>query len=171
MKDELTSAIQFLCVSQGWTLSLAESCTGGQLAARLTRLPGCSQYFLGSVIAYSNDLKIKILGVGIETLAMHGAVSRPVVEQMAQGMLQLTGSDYCLAVSGIAGPDGGSLEKPVGTIWGAIASRYEDSFIWQFKLSGSRHEIIEKSVENLLFQFRLFIENKKMFNSYGKLSP
>lgn len=158
MKDELTKAIQFLCISHGWTLSVAESCTGGQLAAQLTRLPGCSQYFLGSVVAYSNSLKTNVLNVSAETLAIHGAVSGPVVEQMAQGMLRLSGSDYSLAVSGIAGPGGGSLEKPVGTIWSAIASRDGESFIWKLNLSGSRHEIIEKSVENLLSQFKLVIE-------------
>jgi PncC family amidohydrolase len=163
MEDELTRAIQSLCISQGWTLSVAESCTGGQLAACLTRLPGCSQYFLGSIVAYSNNLKTNLLGVREEVLAEHGAVSGPVVEQMAQGMLQLTGSDYSLAVSGIAGPDGGSSEKPVGTIWGAIASRHGGSFIWKFNLAGSRHEIIEKCVENLLSQLRLVIESKKNY--------
>lgn len=164
MKDELTSTIQSLCISHGWTLSVAESCTGGQLAARLTRLPGCSQYFLGSIVAYSNQMKIKLLGVSAEVLATHGAVSGPVVEQMAQGVLQLTGSDYSLAVSGIAGPGGGSPEKPIGTIWGAITSRASperDPLIWKLTLSGSRHEIIEKSVENLLSQFKLVIESDR----------
>ena len=153
MKDELAHSIQQLCISQGWTLSLAESCTGGALAARLTSLPGCSQYFLGSIIAYSNELKINVLGVKETTLIQYGAVSGPVVEEMAQGVMQLTGSHYSLAVSGIAGPSGGSPEKPVGTIWAALATRGEEPFVWRFHLSGSRQEIIRQSVEEVLAQF------------------
>lgn len=161
MENELTTTIQSLCISQGWTLSVAESCTGGQLAAYLTRLPGCSQYFLGSVVAYSNELKTKILGVNRELLIVHGAVSCPVVEQMAQGILQLSQSDYSLAITGIAGPGGGSLEKPVGTVWGAIASRSGNLFSWKFELFGNRDEIIEKSIEKLLLQFKQMIESFK----------
>lgn len=157
MKDALVCSIQQLCVSQGWTLSLAESCTGGHLAARLTRLPGCSQYFLGSVIAYSNLIKAKILGVDTHILETYGAVSRPAVNQMAIGVRLLSDSDYSLAISGIAGPLGGSQEKPVGTIWGAIASRKKDPFIWSFHLVGSRQEIIEQSIEIVLSQFWAFL--------------
>lgn len=160
MNDLLVSSIQQLCISQGWTLSLAESCTGGHLAARLTSIPGCSHYFLGSIVAYSNRLKITLLGVDTEVLDAYGAVSSPVVSQMAQGVLKLTGSDYSLAISGIAGPGGGSPEKPVGTIWGAIASRKEDPLIWDFHLSGSRKEIIEKSVDILLSEFWILIKTK-----------
>jgi len=153
MKDELVESIQERCISRGWTLSLAESCTGGHLAARLTRLPGCSKYFLGSLVAYSNALKTQLLGVRLEDVMEHGAVSEPVVRQMAQGMLQLAGSDYSIAVSGIAGPEGGSAEKPVGTIWGAIACQNAEPLVWEFKLSGTRDEIIEQSVEILLTRF------------------
>jgi PncC family amidohydrolase len=160
MEDDLVKAIQELCISRGWTLSLAESCTGGHLAARLTRMPGCSRYFLGAMIAYSNAVKVKLLGVDPQVLAEYGPASGPVVGQMAEGILKLTGSDYSLATSGIAGPAGGTPETPVGTIWVAIASLGEGTKIWNFHLSGSRREIIERSVEILLTEFSTFIQNK-----------
>lgn len=158
MSDVLVSSIQQLCISRKWTLSLAESCTGGHLAARLTQQPGCSHYFLGSLVTYSNDLKMNLLGVNAHVLATEGAVSGPVVSQMARGVLKLTRSDFSLAVSGIAGPEGGSLEKPVGTVWGAIGMRDEDPFIWNFHLSGTRQEIIEKSVNVILAEFWSWIK-------------
>jgi len=154
--DSLAHSIQESCISQGWTLAVAESCTGGHLAAQLTRLPGSSQYFLGSIVAYSNVLKMRVLGVGADLLAIHGAVSGPGVGEMARGVLTLAGSDYGLAISGIAGPGGGSLAQPVGTIWGAIASRTE-ILVWDFHLSGTRAKIIETSVDVLLSRFLSFI--------------
>jgi PncC family amidohydrolase len=153
MEKDLATLIQHHCITHGRTISLAESCTGGNLAARLTRIPGCSEYFLGSIVAYSNGLKIRLLGVQPDMLMQEGAVSGPVVRQMAQGVLKLTGSDYSLAVSGIAGPSGGTPLKPVGTIWGAIGKKGADPIVWDFFLSGSRHEIIEESVNILLARF------------------
>lgn len=158
MKDELVNSIQQRCISQGWTLSLAESCTGGHLAACLTSLAGCSEYFLGSIVAYSNILKMNVLNVDEHNLTTYGAVSGPVVVQMAQGILQLSGSDYSIGVSGIAGPGGGSSEKPIGTIWAAIAGQNIDPFIWTFQLSGTRQEIIDKSVYLILSQFWMLIK-------------
>ncbi len=137
-------------IQHKWTLSLAESCTGGALAARLTRLPGCSNYFLGSIISYSNSLKINILGVDPHILQQLGAVSSEVVRQMAEGVMRLTKSDYSIAVSGIAGPEGGTPQKPVGTIWGAIAQKGQEPYVWSFHLSGSRQSIIQCSVDILL---------------------
>jgi PncC family amidohydrolase len=156
----LASLIQHHFIAQKKTLSLAESCTGGNLAACLTFLPDCSHYFLGSIVAYSNTLKTNLLGVDAQILAEYGAVSAPVVSQMAKGALKLTGSDYSLAVSGIAGPGGGTELKPVGMIWGAIAKLGQDPFVWDFYLSGSRQEIIEKSVDILLAQLWSLIETK-----------
>lgn len=161
MEKLLVSSIQEYFIAQGWTLSLAESCTGGHLATCLTREPGCSQYFLGSVVVYSNRLKTKLLGVNDSLLANNGAVSAPVVRQMALGVLQLTGSDYSIAVSGIAGPGGGTLLKPVGTIWGAIAQQGEEPFVWDFSLQGTRQEIIEKSVDILLAQLWTWVKTKE----------
>ena len=154
MKDELVEGIQALCISNGWTLTLAESCTGGSLAARITAVPGCSEYFPGSLVTYSNSLKSELLGVSGEVLARHGAVSQPVVEQMARGALDLAKTNFSIAVTGVAGPGGGTEEKPVGTVWGAIGIKGEDPLVWQFKFSGTRKEIIEQAVETLLLKFK-----------------
>jgi nicotinamide-nucleotide amidase len=105
------------------TLATAESCTGGKIASLITTVPGSSTYFKGSIVAYSNEVKIKVLGVKDEIIRGHGAVSQETVEAMAQDVRNLLDTDYSIATSGIAGPDGGSAEKPVGTIWIAVASR------------------------------------------------
>jgi len=161
----LESTIQQMFIHNGWTLSLAESCTGGALAARLSRQPGCSQYFLGSIVTYSNQLKIKLLGVDEQAILQHGAVSEAVVKKMAEGVLCLTGSDYSLAVSGIAGPSGGTVSKPVGTIWSAIAQKDQPTQAHLFQLSGNREEIIQKSIDLLLNELCLLIKNPK--SMYG----
>lgn len=106
---------------RGLTLSAAESCTGGTIAARFTAMPGASVYFRGGVVAYSNDVKRDTLGVSADDLTRFGAVSEPVARQMAEGVRRLTGSDYAVATTGIAGPSGGSEAKPVGTVWIAVA--------------------------------------------------
>ena len=105
------------------TVSTAESCTGGKLASKITSVPGSSDYFPGSIITYSNEAKEKQLGVPGKLLEEYGAVSQQVVESMAESVRIKFNSDYGLATSGIAGPDGGSEEKPVGTIWVAISSK------------------------------------------------
>ena len=126
-------------------LATAESCTGGLLASTLTDTPGSSEWFAGSVVAYSNEVKSRLLGVPPEMLAEHGAVSEPVVKAMAQGVLKVLGAQVSVAISGIAGPSGGTPEKPVGTVWmawawsgGSRARRYD--------FTGSRAEIKEQSV-------------------------
>lgn len=107
--------------SRHLTLATAESCTGGAIAQRLTALAGASEYFRGGVVAYSNDVKINMLGVSTDTLAAHGAVSEKTVREMAEGARTRLGADYAVATSGVAGPSGGTPEKPVGTVWTAIA--------------------------------------------------
>ena len=104
-------------------LATAESCTGGWIAKVCTDLPGSSAWFLGSAVAYGNRAKVDLLGVGDNVLQQSGAVSEPVVRAMAEGALQRFGADLAVAVSGIAGPDGGSADKPVGTVWFAWARR------------------------------------------------
>ncbi len=148
-------ALQKLFIGRKLTLSTAESCTGGALAAKITSLPGASNYYLGSVIAYSNPLKVKLLSVSEQTLALHGAVSKETVQEMAAGIIQLTGSDYALAVTGIAGPDGGTKEKPVGTVWCAIGSKGASPEAWLFQTSGTRRQIIDASVEELIAKLLL----------------
>lgn len=104
------------------TLAVAESCTGGLVGQMMTAIPGSSRYFLGGVISYANELKRDLLGVRPETLAAHGAVSEPTVIEMADGVRVRTGATWGIAVSGIAGPDGGTPEKPVGTVFIAVTS-------------------------------------------------
>ena len=121
-KDKLEEVIGGLLVKFKKSLVTAESCTGGMLASRITSVSGSSKYFLGSVIAYSNNMKEEILSVPNQLLEKHGAVSEEVVSAMAEGARKRFGADYSLATSGIAGPDGGTVEKPVGTIWIAMSS-------------------------------------------------
>lgn len=101
----------------GWRVAAAESCTGGWIAKVLTDVPGSSQWFAGGVVAYSNEVKRDVLGVAPALLDAHGAVSEPVVRAMADGARGRLGADLAVAVSGIAGPGGGTADKPVGTVW------------------------------------------------------
>ena len=103
------------------TVSCAESCTGGLVQGALTSVPGSSDAFLGGVVTYSNEAKRKILGAPPEILERHGAVSAECAQAMAEGALRLYGTDLAVSVTGIAGPEGGSVEKPVGTVWFAVA--------------------------------------------------
>ncbi|MDR2009483.1 MAG: competence/damage-inducible protein A [Bacteroidales bacterium] len=105
------------------TVATAESCTGGKIASLITSIPKSSSYFVGSIVSYSNNVKTNILNVNKTDIEKYGAVSQTVVEQMAIGILKLLKTDYSIATSGIAGPDGGTKEKPVGTIWIAVASK------------------------------------------------
>lgn len=107
------------------TLALAESCTGGKIASKFTAMAGASAYLLAGVVAYANEAKTNILGVDAELIRRHGAVSEEVARAMAEGVRHLTGADYALSTTGIAGPTGGSAEKPVGTVWFALATPTE----------------------------------------------
>lgn len=115
------SAVAGMLAERGKTLSVAESCTGGAIASRFTAMAGASRYFLCGMVAYSNASKINILGVNQSDIEQYGAVSEQVAEQMALGVRRISGSDYAIATTGIAGPDGGTEDKPVGTVWIAIA--------------------------------------------------
>jgi nicotinamide-nucleotide amidase len=106
----------------GYTLAVAESCTGGLLAQRITEVPGSSKYFIEGVVTYANDAKTRTLGVEPMLLLEHGAVSAPVAEAMAEGIRQRAGTDFGLSITGIAGPGGGTEEKPVGTVFIALAT-------------------------------------------------
>ncbi len=123
--DTLASVVGKLLLGKQATLSLAESCTGGNIAHMITGVPGSSAYFKGSVTAYSNEIKTNVLGVQEHDLRTNGAVSREVVEQMAKGIQAKFETDYAISTSGIAGPEGGTKEKPVGTTWIAIATPWQ----------------------------------------------
>jgi nicotinamide-nucleotide amidase len=122
--EEMESVVVRLLAGRKKTLALAESCTGGCIANRVTNVPGASAVFPGGFVTYSNDVKEKFLGVRAETLAAHGAVSEAVACEMAEGARQQTGADFALAVTGIAGPDGGTKEKPVGTVFIGLAGAF-----------------------------------------------
>ncbi|MDD4636157.1 MAG: CinA family nicotinamide mononucleotide deamidase-related protein [Bacteroidales bacterium] len=134
---------------KGLTLGVAESCTGGAIAQRITRIAGCSAYFKGSVVAYSNDAKKMVLKVREETLNEHGAVSLETVKEMATGAQQVLKSDCAVATSGIAGPAGGSVEKPVGTI--CVAAVVKDRIEYRtFHFNGGRENNIKRTVNSTL---------------------
>ena len=114
--------IHAMLTESGRTLAVAESCTGGTIAARFTAMSGASAYFLCGVVSYSNESKIKVLGVDPGTLERHGAVSEATAREMAEGARRMSGADFAVATTGIAGPTGGTDEKPVGTVWMAVAT-------------------------------------------------
>lgn len=137
------------CHARGLTLACAESCTGGRISAALTAIPGSSDVFMGGVVSYSNYVKIHTLGVLTSDLELHGAVSEEVVLQMAAGVRGVTGADCACSSSGIAGPGGGSPEKPVGTVW--IAASVKDKSVSQLlHLKGAREDIASAAAERAL---------------------
>ncbi len=159
-EEEMEKLIAELLKQQKATLALAESCTGGTIAQMITSVPGSSAYFLGSVVAYSNKIKEEVLGVNPDTIKKHGAVSREVVEQMAKGARKQFGADYSIATSGIAGPTGGSPEKPVGTTWIAVASDNKtESAV--FRLGDHRGRNIRKASLTGLNMLRNLLINSK----------
>ena len=111
-----------ILTERGLTLAVAESCTGGTIASRFTAMAGSSAYFLAGVVAYANEAKRDFLGVNYDDIVRYGAVSEQVARQMAEGVRRATGADYAISTTGIAGPSGGSAEKPVGTVWMAVAT-------------------------------------------------
>jgi nicotinamide-nucleotide amidase len=134
------SELAGLLKERGLTISVAESCSGGLLAKMLTDLPGSSAFFLAGVVAYSNDAKSKFLSVPPDLIQHYGAVSSEVAEAMAAGALSATRSDLALSITGVAGPDGGTEEKPVGTVYLGLANSH-DCNTMLLRLSGNRHQI------------------------------
>lgn len=142
------------------TLSTAESCTGGGVAALVTSVPGSSEYFNGGIVAYSNEVKMNLLHVSMETLKKHGAVSRETVTEMAKGAMKALKTDCAIATSGIAGPGGGTPEKPVGTVWIAVAYKKE---IITMKQEGDegRTGNVQKAIQNALSLLREKLKSGK----------
>lgn len=147
---KIEEAIQQWMIKNKKTVACAESCTGGMLSSHLTAIPGASNYFLGSLITYSNQMKEKLLHVSSKTLQAKGAVSSEAVHEMWRGVLQLTGADFAVAVSGIAGPTGGTPEKPVGTVFYAIGFKDKPPEIGTFHYKGARNLIILRTTRRLL---------------------
>ncbi len=145
--DDLEVVTGHLLKARGLTIATAESCTGGHLSHMITSVPGSSAYFKGGVIAYANEIKVNELGVREQTVKDHGAVSEETVSEMAQGVRKKFGTDLGIATSGIAGPDGGTPEKPVGTVWIAYADA--DKTVTR-KLKLSRDRIINMKMSSIL---------------------
>jgi nicotinamide-nucleotide amidase len=142
-----------LLSEKGLTISTAESCTGGAIARLFTQNPGSSAYFKGSIVAYSNEVKTNLLGVENNLIVSHGAVSREVVERMALQACKLMNTDFAIATSGIAGPGGGSDEKPVGTVWIAVA--YKGTVTSQlYNFGNDRERNIIRTGQTSLFMLR-----------------
>lgn len=127
--------------ARGQWITCAESCTGGGIAKAITDIAGSSAYFDRSFVTYSNTAKHELLGVAEETLGAHGAVSEEVVREMAQGALHAAKADLALSVSGIAGPEGGSKEKPVGTVWFGFAARSGRVLAYKMHFAGDRDAV------------------------------
>ncbi|MGH2612370.1 MAG: nicotinamide-nucleotide amidohydrolase family protein [Rhabdochlamydiaceae bacterium] len=146
----IEEAIQQWMIKNKKTVACAESCTGGLLASQLTAIPGASNYFLGSLVTYSNQLKEKMLQVSSKTLHTKGAVSSEAVHEMWKGVLHVTGADFAVAVSGIAGPTGGTPDKPVGTVFYAIGFKESSPEIGTFHFKGVRNLVILRTTRRLL---------------------
>ncbi len=146
-EGKIEEALSQEFIARNKTLALAESCTGGAIASKLTLIPNASQYFLGSIVAYSNSWKERFLQVSRSTLKEKGAVSREVVREMVRALLQETDADFAVAVSGIAGPSGGSVEKPVGTIYIAIGERGQKIDAGVVHAPKERSQAIEMAVQ------------------------
>lgn len=158
-EDTLQGCIGRLLSGCGKTLSAAESCTGGTISELITSVPGSSGYYLGSVTSYANEIKTKVLGVPEEIIAEYGAVSRECVAAMAEGVRKLTGSDFSVATSGIAGPRGGSADKPVGLVWiGVSSDKGTETFQTIFK--GDRKRNMERFAATALNYLRVKLVNE-----------
>lgn len=142
------------------TLSTAESCTGGGIAAAITAIPGSSAYFKGGIVSYTNDIKHRLLGVRLDTLDRYGVVSKQTVIEMARGAMNTLQTDAAIATSGVAGPTGGTKETPVGVIWIAVAYKNE---IVTFKQEGDsgRGENVRRAIEKGLKILLEQLENEK----------
>jgi nicotinamide-nucleotide amidase len=158
--DTLQQAVGKLLLEHKQTLCTAESCTGGYLAHLITSVPGSSAYYNGSIISYANEIKVNELGVDPQILASDGAVSEACVRQMAEAARKKLNTEYAIATSGIAGPSGGSDEKPVGTVWIAVSSA-QQTIAQQFNMGDSRERTILRTALQGLFMLRSMILSRK----------
>ena len=162
-EDTLQDCIGRLLTASGKTMSAAESCTGGMISHLITSVPGSSAYYLGSVTSYANSVKENVLGVSPQIIKEHGAVSSECAAAMAEGVRRLTGSDYSIATTGIAGPGGGSAEKPVGLVWIGVSS-HKGTETYKVQYKGDRQRNIERSAA-----YALNILRKKIISELSNL--
>jgi nicotinamide-nucleotide amidase len=158
--DSLEKNIGLLLKGNDQTLATAESCTGGYIAHLITSVPGSSAYYKGSIISYANEIKINELGVKPDTLKSVGAVSEACVIQMAEGIRKKFNTSYAIATSGIAGPDGGTPEKPVGTVWIAVSNENE-TIAKQFNMGDHRERTIQRTAVQALDMLRKMIMSSR----------
>jgi PncC family amidohydrolase len=159
--DRLENKIGKLLSGKGLTLAVVESATGGLISHRITNASGSSVYYKGSITAYSNDIKLKLVGVKIETLVHFGAVSYQVAAQMAEGGRRLLKADICIADTGVAGPGGGSIEKPVGLVYIALADA-QNTESRKFVFTGSREENKAKFADAALEWLLAYLEASEL---------
>ena len=157
--NPVVAKIAELLRARGWLLTTAESCTGGLVSGELTALPGSSAWFVGGVVAYANSLKAGLLGVTPETLAAHGAVSAETAAAMARGACAATGADCAIAITGIAGPTGGTAEKLVGLVFIAIATPAV-SRVFEHHFGGTREDIRAAAVAAALEHLREALKDR-----------
>ena len=157
--DTLESCIGKLLKQHGKTISTAESCTGGLVASMITSVPGSSEYYLGSVVSYANSVKQEVLGVPAEIIKESGAVSSECVGAMAEGVRKLTGTDFSVATSGIAGPGGGSAEKPVGLVWIGVSSQ-SGTQTYKLTFNSDRKRNIERFASSALYKILKKLEKE-----------
>jgi nicotinamide-nucleotide amidase len=159
-RQTLEGAVGELLSHKKQTLALAESCTGGMVAARITNQPGSSAYFLEGIVTYSNTAKERLLKVNPETILAHGAVSQQTAVEMAEGVRSISGADYAMSITGIAGPGGGTAEKPVGLVYiGLVSPAIKEVFKYQF--SGTRGDIRTRAANTALDILRRYLLNPK----------
>jgi nicotinamide-nucleotide amidase len=158
--NPLEEEVASLLLALKTTIAIAESCTGGLICHRLTNISGSSEYLEAGVVSYSNRSKMQLLGVPEQIIRDHGAVSEACVRTMALGVKRLVGTDLGLSVSGIAGPTGGTTDKPVGTVHMALAWK-DDVTCWRYIFSGSRREIKEQTSEEALLRIRDYCQSMK----------
>ena len=158
---KIAQSIEAILTGKGWSVATAESCTGGGVAAALTAVPGSSACVKGGIVAYTEEIKMHLLGVKPETLRDFGVVSRQTVEEMAQGAMKSMNSDFAVATSGVAGPSGGSEEIPVGTIWIAAASRSQVYPHCIRRYNEGRVLNVQNAVQIALEMLRKVVENEE----------
>ena len=152
MGAPLEAVIGHLLLKSKLTLATAESCTGGLIGHRLTEVPGSSEYYCGGIIAYSNDIKERVLGVKLETLEKHGAVSAQTAREMAHGARRVLGADIAVSVTGIAGPGGATADKPIGLTYIALATatgERVERFVWDKDRTGNKWASSEAALQIL----------------------